>query len=81
MRISTWPGIWGNYIFKVEHANVFKVDSICKLLDLFLFLNTDVCVFSLRYAAQQTARLQDSTAVSSCSLSPHTHHRRRICSF
>lgn len=46
MRISTWPGIWGNYIFKVEQANVFKVDSICKLLDLFLFLHIDVCVWS-----------------------------------
>lgn len=44
MRISTWRGIWGNYIFKVEQANVFKVDSICKLLGLFLFLSIDVCV-------------------------------------
>lgn len=47
MRISTWPGIRGNYIFKVEQATVFKVDSICKLLGLFLFLHIDMCVQSL----------------------------------
>lgn len=69
MRISTWQGIWGNYIFKVEHANVFKVDSICKLLGLFVFLDIYA---GLCYPAQQTTRQQDSAATSShlpaCSL-------------
>lgn len=77
MRISTWPGIWGNYIFKVEQANVFKVDSICKL-DLFLFLHIDVCVQSpVNQLSRQGSRIQ----LSFCSLSPHTHCRRRSCSF
>lgn len=52
MRISTWPRIWRNYIFKVEQANIFKVDFIYKLLDLFFSLRIGVC--SVCYPAQSS---------------------------